>query len=193
MANQLIQSPDGLTWSYGSTLTSDPENLSYTKVLQFNGSPTIPSWFTYNLASFDFSIVSTSNSIVGVYNITIIITDDYNPSVSKNFTLTVNQNLPPVRIGFIQSTGVVNYNYLSVTFQPIDVLFQDPEGRPMTPQLTQVDGNPLPSFLAYNSINNTLFGTPTEINVGDWLIAYIAIDDAGQSANTSFKVTVKRK
>lgn len=145
-ANQVIQSPDGLSWSYGSTLTNDPENLSFTKQLQVNGSPTIPSWLSYTLASFDFSIVSTSNSIVGVYNITIVITDDYNPSVSKNFTITISQNLPPVRIGFIQSTGVVNYNYLSITFQPIDVLFQDPEGRPMTPQLTQADGNPLPAF-----------------------------------------------
>ena len=192
MANQSIQSPDGLTWSYGSTLTNDPESLTYTKSYKVDGSSIIPSWITCNLATFDFSIASTSNEIMGVHNITIIIIDDYNPSVSKNFTITILQNFPPTRIGFIQSTGVVNFNYLSVTFEPITTLFHDLEGRTMTPQLTQADGSALPSFLAYNSLNNTLFGTPFDTNVGDYLITFTAIDDEGLSANTSFKITVKR-
>ena len=63
----------------------------------------------------------------------------------------------------------------------------------MTSRLILFDDSPLPQFLSYNSITNTLSGTPSILDVGDYLINFIAIDNIGQTSSTSFKVSVKRK
>ena len=193
MINQSLQAPDGLSWSFGSTLTSDPEGLSYTKSLEVDGSTTIPSWLVYNLASFDFALISSSNNISGDHNITVIVTDPYNPSVKKNFTLSIIYNQAPYKLMQIPNYGVVNFNLLTVNFPSITTLFSDPENRGLTAKLTQGDGDPLPSFLTYNSLTNTLSGTPLDINIGDWPILYTAVDDDNNTASISFKITVKRK
>ena len=164
ITNQTIQVPFGLTWSFGSTIISDPEGLSLTGQLEVDGSTTIPTWLIWNLSTFDFTVVSTNNSLVGVYNVAIVVTDAYNPSVSTGFTITILRNYPPVVIGSIKSTGVVNYDILAIHFKPIDELFQDPEGEPMTAYVSLADGNVLPTFLVYNSLTNTLSGTPIYVS-----------------------------
>ena len=193
MADKTLLAPDGLTWSYGATLTSDPETLSYTRSLEVDGSTTIPSWLTYDLSTYSFSIVSSSNSIKGDHTITVVATDDYNTAVKKSFTLTVNENLAPQKNKVISSYSIVNYNLLTIEFEDIDVLFTDPDGRPMTSKVSQANGDPLPSFLAFNSASNTLSGTPEIIHVGDWLISYIAVDDHTLEGAIIFKIAVKRK
>ena len=199
MSNQTVLVPNGISWFYGSTLTSDPEKMAYSKSLQVDGSLTIPSWLNYDLSTFDFSIVSTSNDLKGVHNVTIILDDTFNPLVLKNFTISIQENFPPIRVGYIQSTGVVNYNLLTVKFEPINVLFNDPEGysdrsdNDFKIEMTLFDDSPLPQFLSYNSITNTLSGTPSILDVGDYLINFIAVDNIGQTSSTSFKVSVKRK
>ena len=193
MADKSLLAPDGLTWSYSATLTSDPETLSYTRALEVDGSTTIPSWLTYDLSTYSFSIVTSSNAIKGDHTITVIITDAYNTPVSKSFTLTVNENLAPQKNKVISSKSIVNYNLLTIMFEDIDVLFTDPDGRPMTPKVTQANGDPLPLFLAFNAVSNTLSGTPEFMHVGDWLISYIAVDDHNLEGAITFKVTVKRK
>ena len=193
MVNKTLLAPDGLSWSYGSTLTSDPESLTYTKSLEVDGSATIPSWLLYNLSSFDFTVISSSNNIAGVHNITVIATDSFNPPVQKNFTLTIQYNQAPTKLMQIPSYGIVNFNLLVIRFNPITTLFQDPEGRSLTAKLTQGNGDPLPSFLSYNALTNVLSGTPFDVNIGEWPITYSAIDDEGNIAGITFKITVKRK
>ena len=100
MSNQTVLVPNGISWFYGSTLTSDPEKMDYSKSLQVDGSLTIPSWLNYDLSTFDFSIVSTSNDLKGVHNVTIILDDTFNPLVLKNFTISIQENFPPIRVGY---------------------------------------------------------------------------------------------
>ena len=166
-----MQVPFGLTWSFGSTIISDPEGLSLTGQLEVDGSTTIPTWLIWNLSTFDFTVVSTNNSLVGVYNVAIVVTDAFNPSVSTSFTISILRNYPPVVIGSIQSTGVVNYDIFAINFKPIDELFQDPEGAPMTAYVSLADGNVLPSFL-YNSLTNTLSGTPIFVSQQLFIIQF---------------------
>lgn len=193
MTDQSLVVPEGLTWSFGSSLTSDPESLSYTKSLEVDGSTTIPSWLVYDLTTFDFGLISSSNAYSGVHIITVVVTDTFNAPVRKSFTLTINQNQAPQKIKSIPDYGVVNYNQLSIQFEPITTLFSDPEGKTMTPMLMQANGNALPSFLSYNQITNVLSGTPLVMHVGEWPISYIAVDNDGQNASITFKIIVKRK
>ena len=193
MENKSLLAPDGITWSYGTVLSSDPEGLTYTKGLEVNGSSSIPNWLTYDLSNFTFSVVTTSNANKGDHTITVIVTDDYNIAVKKSMTLTINENMAPQRNKFIPNYGIVNYNLLTIEFEAIDVMFTDPDNRTMTPKLVQGNGDPLPSFLEYNSVSNTLSGTPFSVHVGEWPISYVAIDDHALESNITFKISVNRK
>ena len=191
VTDQSLLAPDGLTWSFGASLTSDPENLTYNRSLEFDGLSIAPDWLVYDLSQFNFAIISSSNSIRGTYNITIIVVDDYNTPVKSSFLLTIIGNTSPQIVKFIQNQAIVNFNYLFVQFLPVDELFTDPDNRTMRASMLQTNGNPLPSFLAYNQIDNTMFGTPELVHVGDYLLSYIATDDHNQTTNITFTLTVK--
>jgi hypothetical protein len=190
ITDQTILAPDGLNWSYGSVISNDPEGLAYTKSLEFNGTTTIPTWISIDLTTFSFSIISTSNSISGVHTLTLVIEDDFNAPVRDDFLLTIGVNTSPVKVRFIDSASIVNYNYLFIQFEDVHTLFVDPDGRPMTATITQANGDPIPSFLTYDITSNTMFGTPSLINVGTWTLIYVASDDHSLTEEIPFKVIV---
>jgi large repetitive protein len=190
--DQSLLAPDPHSWTFLSSLTNDPEGLNYVKSIKFNGTTTIPTWLNYDLTDFSFWLVSSSNAYSGNHTITLIVTDDYNPAVSKDFNLEIILNSAPQKNKVIQDYSIVNYNLLTIPFEDIYTLFTDPDGRDLTPLVTQANGNSLPSFLTYNSVNNSLYGTPSDIHVGDWLINYNAVDDHNLTGAITFKISVKR-
>jgi hypothetical protein len=191
ITDQLVLAPDGLDWTYGSALSNDPESLVYTRTLEFNGTTTIPSWLSYDLSTYTFSIISTSNNLNGTHTISIVIEDEFNAAVRDDFELEVKVNYGPVKVRFIGRETIVNYNYLFVQFEDVDVLFNDPDGRPMTSAVRQANGDPLPAFLTYDIANNTMFGTPGFLHVGTWTLVYVAFDDHGNTEEIPFKLIVK--
>ena len=191
MYDVAVLPPDGYTWSYGATLTEDPESLNYTTTLLFEGSSTIPNWLTFDPQTYTFSIASISNSHVGVYNVTIGLKDDYHPEVYGSFFLVIIQNSAPQQIKLISSFEVVASINFSHQFDPVDELFSDPDNLAMTSNILEANGDPLPPFLFYNQSDNTLSGTPGVTDFGDWNLIYVATDNANLTSNTSFVMTVK--
>ena len=61
----------------------------------------------------------------------------------------------------------------------------------MVSSMTQANGDALPSFLVYNTIENKLSGTPEVIHVGDWILSYISTDDHNLTSNITFTLSVK--
>ena len=190
MESHSLLAPDGLTWSYGANLITDPESLSFNVLVQFDGS-SLPSWVTFESSTNSFAVITSDNSYVGVHNISYIATDDYNSPVVKNFTLAIVENFAPQIKKFISNAAIVNFNYLYVKFLPVDELFEDPDNRTMTASITQYNGDPLPSFLSYNQINNDMYGTPDFVHVGDWILTYVATDDHNLTNGITFTLTVK--
>ncbi|CAI2376366.1 unnamed protein product [Moneuplotes crassus] len=189
--NKELLVPDPLIWSYGAGVASDPEGLSFTNSIKFNGSTTIPSWLINDPDTFSFSIASTTNSLVGVHTISLVTDDGFNTPTERDFTLTINENTAPIKNQVLDNQAVVNFNYLHFVMNPVDVLFTDPDGRAMTSKIRQANGDPLPSFLTFNMLNNTLYGIPLGFHVGVWNLEYVAVDDYNLEGFISFKVTVK--
>jgi hypothetical protein len=192
IADLSVLAPDGLNWSYGAAISNDPESLAYTRSLEFNGSTTIPSWIIVDFSTYTFSIISTSNNINGTHTITIVIEDEFNAPVrSSDFQIQIIPNYSPLNMKFIDGATIVNYNYLSIQFEDVHVLFIDPDDRPMTSTVMQANGDPLPSFLTYDIATNTMFGTPEFIHVRTWTLIYVGIDDHGNTGDIHFKVIVE--
>ena len=190
--DQTLKAPDGLEWEFGASIVSDPESLTVQRSILMNGSP-VESWLTSDLNDFKFSIISSSNSIAGVYTVSLTINDGFNPDVTESFTITIQENFAPVKVMSIENYEVVNYNLLNITFEDVDTLFQDPDGRPMNGSVRLFNGANIPSFLAYNPVENRMHGIPEIIHVGEWNFQYVATDDHNHEGIISFKVVVNRK
>ncbi len=75
------------------------------------------------------------------------------------------------------------------TFTIPDSTFIDDDGNnSLTYTAKLTDGNPLPSWLAFDTIAGTFTGTP--VNVETFNIRVTATDTAGEAASTIFKITV---
>jgi len=109
MGADTIKVPDGTVWTFGSSLASDPENLPLTKTLIVDGSTSPPPWLVYDLATFEFRVVTSSNSIAGLHNITVDVDDTFTIPVSTTFMLIIEENVAPVRRKSINGISIVNH------------------------------------------------------------------------------------
>ena len=191
MDNVTLTAPDGNTWSYGATLTEDPESLNYTTSLLFDGSSTAPAWFKVDISTYKFLLSSSSNSMVGSYNITLIAQDDFNTAVQESFFLNIIENTAPQLVKFISNFVVSSEVSFIHQFDSIDELFSDLENRPMAGNVLKSNGDPLPPFLSYNQTDNTLNGSPSSTHVRKWNLMYVATDDYNHTSSTAFILTIK--
>ena len=193
MGSDLIIAPDGKTWIFGSSISNDPENLAMTKTLYIDGSTTIPSWLNYDLSDFSFWIITSSNSYAGSYNITVEVDDGFNAPVETEFALTIDESLAPIKLKAIPNYSSVSSQVLTIQFDPIDNLFDDPDDRPMVANVIQANGDPLPSFMTFDNVANTLSLNPNTTSYEEYIIGYQAKDDHNLTSEIVFTVDIKRK
>jgi hypothetical protein len=151
-SSPITQVTEGFPYSY--TVTAEDLNVGTTLSLSF---PVLPSWLSATGAGI---IIGTPGATeVGMHNVSIEVTDGFNPSVFQNFTIEVLPNEAPV----FNSTPIDNA--LTGTLYTYNIEGTDPNtGTNLT-----IIATTLPSWLSYNSTGNgtgTLSGTPTLANVG---------------------------
>jgi uncharacterized delta-60 repeat protein len=71
--------------------------------------------------------------------------------------------------------------------------FTDPDRNDvLTYSVRQVNGNPLPTWLSWSDATRSFSGTPTSADSGFYNLQLTAVDPAGATASTSFKISVNR-
>ena len=194
VTNKQMMAPDGMTWSFGASIASDPEALPLTNTIKVNGSSIVPSWILFDGTDFTFTIVSTSNSIVGVHTITLSTDDGFNTPATTDFTITITENLGPTSLGVvIPDKEMLASSSFSLEFPPVETFFSDPDGRPMTSNIRLSTGAPLPSHMNYNPANNTLYGVLSVADAGTWNLHYVGMDDHPSEETIPFRLILTRK
>ena len=191
--NVSMLAPSGKNWTFGNTLFTDPESDSLTKSIQLNDSSTIPTWLTYDLSTYSFSIVTSSNAFAGDHKVTLTAKDPYNAALTKIFYIEVQYNTEPVRTGSIPHFYSVP-NFLS-TFEigELDTLFYDPENSTLSGSMSQADDSPLPTFMAFNNVTNRLTALATKDDIRTWVLKYTAVDTGGYFSSIFFQLVVSSK
>jgi hypothetical protein len=94
---------------------------------------------------------------------------------------------PYLNIQISNQTDSVGYNY-NYTFP--DTTFIDDDGNnTLTYSATLSNGNPLPSWLSFDSVSQTFIGIPT--NTGDYSIKVTATDTANTKASCTFNLKIE--
>jgi Ca2+-binding RTX toxin-like protein len=165
------------------------DSLTYSASLANGGA--LPGWLSFNATTRTFS-GTADDAQVGALDLRVTATDSGLLSATDTFRLTIaNVNeAPTVASPIADRTGAVGSAFAFTapvsTFADEDLILGDR----LTYSASLANGNPLPTWLTFDSITGTFSGTPQAGDVGTFNIALRATDTGGLSATDTFVVSI---
>jgi Ca2+-binding RTX toxin-like protein len=127
------------------------------------------------------------------YSVTVAVDDPTvgnTPDAVANFTLAVNDvNEAPIVANAIANQMTLEDGFFSFTI-PANTFVDVDAGDSLTYTATLANGNPLPTWLSFDTNTRTFSGTPDDPDNGRISIKLTATDTSNASANTIFNLTV---
>ncbi|MCJ1775576.1 putative Ig domain-containing protein [Mammaliicoccus sciuri] len=136
----------------------------------------LPDGVTYNEET---NTISGTPTKAGNYNVTVITSDEAGNETETTFAITVEDTTAPTIDPVDNQTTEVN-----TPITDIKLTGKDNSGDPVRHDVTG-----LPDGVTYNEATQTISGTPT--TPGNYEITIVTRDDAGNSAETIFTITVE--
>ncbi len=136
----------------------------------------LPDGVTYNEET---NTISGTPTKAGNYNVTVITSDEAGNETETTFTITVEDKTAPTVDPVDNQTTEVN-----TPITDIKLTGEDNSGDPVTHNVTG-----LPDGVTYNEATQTISGTPT--TPGNYEITIVTRDEAGNSVETTFTITVE--
>jgi len=131
------------------------------------------------------------NSDVGNVSLRITATDLSGSSVSSLFAVAVaNVNDAPTVLHSIPPQTVLEDTLFSYTL-PDNVFIDVDAGDRLSYSASLADGNPVPSWLAFEAGSQTFSGTPGNTEVGSLVISVSATDQAGAAVSTILSLNIE--
>ncbi len=117
-------------------------------------------------------------------DLTITATDNHGLSNSTSYTVNiVDLNDVPTSTGALPTQYTSEANVFNYTVP--NSTFEDQDGDQLTLSATQSDGSALPSWLNFDSANNTFSGTPGDSDTGTLNLDIVATDTSGAISTAS--------
>ncbi|EHM54654.1 type I secretion target GGXGXDXXX repeat-containing domain protein [Cardiobacterium valvarum F0432] len=168
----------------------DPDGDTLTYTASLVDGKALPKWLYFDAAKRTFS-GTPGNDDVGNLSIRVTATDGRGGSAAQNFALeVVNVNDAPqidTALANQQGTGGKQWQYRlpSDAFRDID------KGDVLTLSAKLDNGQPLPSWLAFDAATGQFSGTPpSSEQAGTYRIAVTATDKAGAQARQAFNLSI---
>ena len=171
-------------------LFSDPDAADTVQVSArlASGDP-LPAWLKFDAASRTFSGRPGNGDVA---NISVLVEgqDQFGATASTTFTVSIQNVNDAPEVGALLSDVRVSegdpfsYTLPAAAFTDVDV------GDELTYTVVMEDGSAIPSWLTFDAVTRTLFGTPTDGDVGDLRLSVVATDQSGASVSQSFNLTV---
>ncbi|UXV27689.1 putative Ig domain-containing protein [Mammaliicoccus sciuri] len=136
----------------------------------------LPDGVTYNSET---NTISGTPTKAGNYNVIVITSDEAGNETETTFTITVEDKTAPTVDPVENQTTEVN-----TPITDIKLTGEDNSGDPVTHNVTG-----LPDGITYNEATQTISGTPT--TPGNYEITIVTRDEAGNSVETTFTITVE--
>jgi hypothetical protein len=174
------------SYTFDANTFNDAENgtLTYSAMLD-NGNP-LPTWLTFNGLTRTFTIAANTNS--GTYLVRVTATDNGGLSVATAFSIIVAPNPVPTVANIIPDKIVPFFTASVHTFDANT--FFDPNGDVLTYTATLGNGNPLPTWLAFNPTTRT-FNIAANTNVAVHTIKVKATNTSMLFVETTFTITIQ--
>ncbi|MCF6240724.1 MAG: putative Ig domain-containing protein [Bacteroidales bacterium] len=185
---QYAQEDANFVFSFAANVFTDidlGDSITYIAKLP-DGSP-LPAWLAFNRNTRSFTGIP-GNDEVGIITIQIRAIDLMGAVGTYDFELEIqNVNDPPYVTGKIADLEVLQNEQIQIAV-PENIFADIDKGDKLTLSAKLADGSMLPAWLKFDAANNTFTGTAEE--AGAFEINVIATDQAGESTETGFKLTI---
>ena len=181
-APQLVNPIEDQIVSDGRTLTIDASDVFSDPGDTFTLSTgALPSWLTF--ANETFTAMPTVDNIGEMVEIMLTATDSGNLMTTDTFMITVVDNQAPILV-----TPIPDMSILAASPYVFGAggFFADPD----VGDVLTFSSSTLPSWLSLDPATGVFMGTPPASELGTTQITVTATDEAGDSANDTFALTV---
>ena len=192
--DQFILEDQPFTLELATGMFSDPDiihgdTLSITTTLK-DGSP-LPAWLSFDESTRTFS-GTPGNGDVGSLGVVITATDLTGESVSDEFDIQIqNVNDAPHIVRPVTNQQTLEDQNLVLNVG--DGIFDDDDrmhGDLLTLSSKLENGEPLPSWLVFDSLNGFFTGVPANSDVGLYSVVVTATDASGEGVSSPFTLEV---
>jgi len=164
----------------------DGDDLTLSATLA-NGDP-LPAWLSFDTETATFS-GTPDDPDLGTIDVRVTATDPSNAATSSDFALTVNGvNDTPTVDNPIADQSTDEEAVFSFTV-PANT-FGDADDDDLTLSATLANGDPLPSWLSFDTETGIFSGTPDDADLGAIDVRVTATDPSEASASEDFTLTV---
>lgn len=177
--NQRFLAGQPFVWTVPSSTFFDPDS----DPLQLSTS-SLPTGLLFNVNNQTLSGQLANNQ--PPFMVTVFANDRFGGSVSTRFNVSINH--APQLNGFIPNQQAYLGNPFLFTFAPD--LFTDSDNDPLQYQAQQTNGNPLPTWLTFDSNAHRFIGIPQISDLGFCLILLEALDPYGGVGSGTFGVAI---
>jgi len=190
LADQTVSEDSAFAYAVPAGTFADVDvgdSLSFGVTLT-NGDP-LPAWLNFDAATRTFS-GTPGNGDVGTVSVRVTATDGSGAAVSDSYDLHIaNTNDAPVVASSIANQVATEDTAFSFTV-PSDAFVDIDAGDSLSYGATLPNGDPLPTWLAFNTATRTFSGTPSNSDVGAVSVKVTATDIAGLSVFNTFDLAV---
>ena len=163
------------------------DTLTYSATLADGGA--LPSWLSFDAATRTFS-GTPLNGDVGALSLKVTATDLGGALATSTFTVNIaNTNDAPVVANLIANQAATEDALFSFIV-PENAFTDFDAGDTLTYGATLANGDPLPSWLAFNAATRAFSGTPLNGDVATISVKVTATDGASASITDTFDITV---
>ncbi len=156
--------------------------------------PTAPAWLSLQDNGDGTALLSGTpdNSLVGLYNIVLTLSDGISPVIEQSFSINViNTNDAPVLVNPISDhvtyeNAAYSFSFAEDTFEDDDIIYGDA----LAYSATLASGDPLPGWMSFIPSQRMFSGIPANEDVGTYSIEVTATDLAGRTATDVFELQV---
>ena len=192
LENQRVKLGESLEYQIlaGTFYDADGDALAYSiKRVRENGSTTsiLPSWLSFDSQSRTF-YGTPSLADKGTITLRVSVNDGLNGVVEQDMSIEVYNNRPHRNPDVQLSDQTVHFSNELLYNVPSN-LFIDLDGDGLTYTAQLVNGDPLPSWLNFNSVNIQFSGFPTKDDIGSLDIVIIA-RDSYESISVPFRIHI---
>jgi|GEM_PF-2231103 len=193
LADQTLTEKKVFTLVIPDTLFADADKgdvLGYSVTLA--DGKALPAWLTFDAITKTLS-GTPDHAAVGDLSLSIVAKDKGGLTAKTNLNLHVAEYVAPNTAPVVVKTlsdqavtenAVFSYAIPAGTFKDADA------DEVLTYSVTLADGKPLPAWLTFNPVSNTLSGTPDHYAVGDLSLSISVKDKGGLTAKTALNLHV---
>ena len=185
--NPILTAEEGVPYSYPIRVTDDGVNLGISIT-----APVLPDWLTLTDNGDGTATLAGTPTwqYVGANPVTLNADDGIAAPVDQSFSIDVRDvNSPPFVQNPIPDQTATQDIAFSYTFP--EETFGDLDAADVLTYSAIISGNgPLPAWISFDEETRTFSGTPSNDDVGSMMFDVTAQDPAGQTATTTFELTV---